>query len=71
MKFQIETRAFSRFTFSFLQYSSKYFDAAVQVSRLHVPPYAVWCLVPYVLTWICLTRGGYALHLTHRTHRTL
>jgi hypothetical protein len=23
------------------------------------------------LTWICLTRGGYALHLTHRTHRTL
>jgi hypothetical protein len=25
----------------------------------------------FFLTWICLTRGGYALHLTHRTHRTL
>jgi hypothetical protein len=25
----------------------------------------------HILTWICLTRGGYALHLTHRTHRTL
>jgi hypothetical protein len=24
-----------------------------------------------LLTWICHTRGGYALHLTHRTHRTL
>jgi hypothetical protein len=24
-----------------------------------------------ILTWIYLTRGGYALHLTHRTHRTL
>jgi hypothetical protein len=28
------------------------------------------CVI-YYLTWICLTRGGYALHLTHRTHRTL
>jgi hypothetical protein len=23
--------------------------------------------LPHILTWICLTRGGYALHRSHRT----
>jgi len=51
MKFQIQTRAFSRFTFSFLKYSSKCFDATLQVLRLHVPPYTVRSLVPYVFIY--------------------
>jgi hypothetical protein len=27
------------------------FGAAVQVSRCHVPPFAAWCLMPYVFIY--------------------
>jgi hypothetical protein len=60
MNFQVQTHTFSRFTFSFLQYSFKFVNATLQVSSLHVPPYTVWCLVPYVFiyTFISMFLNG-------------
>jgi hypothetical protein len=46
-------------------------DFQLDAQNSYLFTYNTFIKILYMLTWICLTRGGYALHLTHRTHRNL